>query len=73
MHRLRRVLQRASGAPPPGSLTFAAGASVTGTAEPATLGVMKVLYTILAIGMILAVLVIVFMMIVSAPPPVPST
>jgi uncharacterized integral membrane protein len=34
---------------------------------------MKVLYTILAIGMILAVLVIVFMLISSAPPPVPST
>jgi uncharacterized integral membrane protein len=34
---------------------------------------MKVLYTILAVGMILAVLVIVFMLIVSAPPPVAST
>jgi len=34
---------------------------------------MKVLYTILAIGMILAVLVIVFMLISSEPPPVSTT
>ncbi len=37
-------------------------AAVTVAAGPATLGVMKVLFTILAIGMILAVLVIVMVM-----------
>jgi hypothetical protein len=37
-------------------------AAVTVAAWPATLGVMKVLFTILAIGMILAVLVIVMVM-----------
>ena len=44
--------------------------AVTGPVGPATLGVMKVLYTILAIGMILAVVVIVMMLVVSSAPPV---
>jgi hypothetical protein len=35
---------------------------VIATARPATLGAMKVLYTILAIGMILAVVVIVMLL-----------